>query len=648
MNYYSNIEEENKPRYVIISNFEIWRIYQEEKLIAEFHITDIKDYLHYFEFIREEGFYNGAIEAYEQDKSKQFELTTNASAIITNFFNSIIESGYPKNDAINFTFRSIAILYWEDCNILQERDSFVNLIYSSDPSGKGLGLKINDCFEMIKRVGNDRTYFKSYPYDDLFAEPIQILEFNNKTKKTFDMLCKYEWRTIRPQIIGSIFQGLMPEEERHSQGAHFTSIENIHKVIDPLFLDEFYERSKSQNVDELRNFHKELSETYFLDPACGSGNFLFTTFEEIKDIEKRIIRITKDEEKIELSQFYGFELSYVGSQLARFALKISYHQMTNTWPKKTARIINDNALRLDWSQYPSNKHLSYIYGNPPFVSVAGRVRMSKSQIEDMHSLFINYKRLDYATAWFKKADNYIKEVNDKCKCAFVATHGIIQPTSASILWKQMNSKIIFNEPPFKWSNESSKEAQVFVVVIGFAKESNVQIRPTFKKYELKKIKRSIGFKHDFKRSSATSQHPHLCKINDILLHRKFGYKKRIPIHLHQTQHTEEVIIYSDGTFFEYAIFVSNVMDIWHREFTPITKGMFSLSPEVFKCFPIPDISEENKQRIATLGEDYYNNPTETKLTEINENINSLYNFNNLSDEQKLDRLYELYRNKISN
>jgi hypothetical protein len=325
--------------------------------------------------------------------------------------------------------------------------------------------------------------------------------------------CKLDWGKISPAIFGSLFQSVMDAEHRRNLGAHYTSEKNIMKLIKPLFLDELWDEfhAAGENHNKLRALHGKISKLRFLDPACGCGNFLITAYRELRMIELAIVeKLLKDPNTgttklvmninqyflVDLDQFYGIELGEFASQIAGVAMFLIDHQCNMMVSdrfgeyipliplQKSAIIVNDNALRLDWQSIikpleveVEEPRFHYILGNPPFV---GKQLQDSSQKEDMEIIFNDVKGfgvLDYVCCWYVKAAAYIQDHNKMAessitKAAFVSTNSICQGEQVGILWSQLflkyKTKILFAHQTFKWGNEAKNNAAVHVVIIGFS------------------------------------------------------------------------------------------------------------------------------------------------------------------------------------
>ena len=353
---------------------------------------------------------------------------------------------------------------------------------------------------------DDNPDLAAFPYVNggLFSdENIEIPPFTDEIRNL--LLNKasedFNWAEISPTIFGAVFESTLNPETRRSGGMHYTSIENIHKVIDPLFLDELkaeldeicanpVERTRTA---KLRVFQRKLASLTFLDPACGSGNFLTETYLSLRRLENKILvelshgqvtmySASESPIQVSISQFYGIEINDFAVTVAKTALWIAESQMMKETekillvplqflPLKTnAFIVEGNALQVDWESVIPKSKLNYIMGNPPFV---GASLMTKSQKSDAVDIFGKVKRsnsIDYVGAWYYKAAKYIKDT--PIHVAFVSTNSITQGEQVSTLWEKLITEyrieIIFAYRTFKWSSEATEKAAVHCVVIGFA------------------------------------------------------------------------------------------------------------------------------------------------------------------------------------
>lgn len=337
----------------------------------------------------------------------------------------------------------------------------------------------------------------AFPYVNggLFAD--ENIEIPRLGEDVIDLILEkassdFDWSAISPTIFGAVFESTLNPETRRSGGMHYTSIENIHKVIDPLFLDELrgeLEEIREIPVDKTRKtrlevFQAKLAGLTFLDPACGSGNFLTETYLSLRRLENQVLELLYHGQtlmaggefiKVSIGQFYGIEINDFAVTVAKTALWIAESQMmkeTEDIINKTldflplrsyANITEGNALRLDQEQIIPKAKLNYIMGNPPFV---GFTYMTTKQKDDMQIVFPKAKNLDFVCAWYKIASDYIQ--GTKIECGFVSTNSITQGETVSSLWRFLNIKINFAYRTFIWDSEAKIKAHVHCVIIGFS------------------------------------------------------------------------------------------------------------------------------------------------------------------------------------
>lgn len=412
--------------------------------------------------------------------------------------------------------RLVFCLYAEDAGIFGQRNMFHDYLEAYEV--KDCRRAIIELFKTLATPILERDEYleedlAQFPYVNggLFAdETIEVPPFTEEIKQL--LLTKtsedFNWRDISPTIFGAVFESTLNPETRRSGGMHYTSIENIHKVIDPLFLDElkneFQEilqiqvrRTKDKRLDEFQN---KLAGLTFLDPACGSGNFLTETYLSLRRLENEVIQekvngqITLGEVrnpiKVSIQQFYGIEINDFAVTVAKTALWIAESQMLEETksivygfnddflPLKTyVNITEGNALRIDWNDVISVEKLSYIMGNPPFVGFSFQ---TKEQKADILSVYIDEKgksyktagKVDYVAGWYFKASQYIWKT--KIRVAFVSTNSITQGEQVSNVWKPLYERfgihINFAYRTFIWDSEANVKAHVHCVIIGFSGE----------------------------------------------------------------------------------------------------------------------------------------------------------------------------------
>ena len=336
--------------------------------------------------------------------------------------------------------------------------------------------------------------FQCPPNGGLFAEQIDIPQFTDELRETLlqHASLDFDWSEISPTIFGGVFESTLNPETRRSGGMHYTSIENIHKVIDPLFYNDLRktfddcleETNIKKRMQKLHGLQDKMANLKFFDPACGSGNFLTETYLSLRRLENEIIKQIYSVEqlnafenpiKVSIHQFYGIEINDFAVTVATTALwiseaqmmaeteKIIHHDIDFLPLKSYANITEGNSLRIAWEKVCQKEELDYIIGNPPFV---GFTFMTKEQKEDMQQLFPGIKNLDYVCCWYKKANDFIQGTT--IECAFVSTNSIAQGETVARFYSQLNYKINFAYQSFVWSSEASQKAAVHCVIIGFA------------------------------------------------------------------------------------------------------------------------------------------------------------------------------------
>ena len=341
--------------------------------------------------------------------------------------------------------------------------------------------------------------FQSLPYVNggLFRDHYDIPVFSARSRKMMIDAGELNWSEINPDIFGSMFQAVIDPEERHNLGQHYTSVTNIMKVIEPLFLNEFREElERAENLSQknvrakaLHELHDRMAKVKIFDPACGSGNFLIIAYKELRKLEMELFEALNafPVSRITVDQFYGIEISDFACETATLSLWLAEHQMNLEYQKRFKRsltslplkdgahIVCANACRKEWEDVcPKNKGDEiYILGNPPFYGSHLQTKEQKSDMSCVFSGIKNYKNLDYVACWFFKGAQYLYKT--KIQCAFVATNSICQGEQVAMLWPHIFSKnleIGFAHQSFLWRNNAKKNAAVYCVIIGIRPKSN--------------------------------------------------------------------------------------------------------------------------------------------------------------------------------
>lgn len=419
--------------------------------------------------------------------------------------------------------RLVFCLYAEDAGIFGHHGMFHD--YLAEYDTRHMRKALIELFQVLDTAPEDRDpYLKNdnpnlaaFPYVNggLFAnEDIEIPPFTDEIRSLLlnKASSDFNWSEISPTIFGAVFESTLNPETRRSGGMHYTSIENIHKVIDPLFLDdlkkEFEEiceiAVEKTRERKLKEFQKKLAALTFLDPACGSGNFLTETYISLRRLENEVLRILSHGQisfgdadwnpiQVSISQFYGIEINDFAVTVARTALWIAESQMMKETesivlihldflPLKTnANIVEGNALRMDWEGVVPKHKLSYIMGNPPFVGFKMQTSEQRQEIQELCGKEISRAGfLDYVCGWYIKTAQYIHKT--EIRCAFVSTNSITQGEQPAILWEYLYAKNIgidFAHRTFVWSSESQKKASVHCVIIGFSEKGRTNNRIIF-------------------------------------------------------------------------------------------------------------------------------------------------------------------------
>lgn len=403
-----------------------------------------------------------------------------------------------------FLSRLLFCFFAEDTGIFEEEGVFTNsLAQHTQPDGSDTHIFLNELFKRLNSKRGDEfpIYLADkFPYVNggLFRDPIEPPRFTSKARKILIALGELQWQDINPDIFGSMIQAVVLPEYRSDLGMHYTSVENILKLIKPLFLDELKEEFEKHrdNAAQLRKLIMRMSKMKFFDPACGSGNFLIITYKELRVLEieilQRIIELQPpallEYTEIKLSQFYGIELDDFAHEMAILSLWLAEHQMNKVFEERLAgfgesqpilplkeagQIVQGNAAYINWDDACPNDtdNEIYIIGNPPYL---GSRNQDDEQKKDMKFVFQNdYKSLDYVSIWFYKGAKYIEDTN--AQLAFVSTNSICQGEQIALTWPRIlndNIEISFAHNSFKWSNHAKGNAGVTVIIVGIRNKSN--------------------------------------------------------------------------------------------------------------------------------------------------------------------------------
>ncbi len=493
--YVVSLPVSEHPRWIVTCNFSEFLVYDMEQPNGEpqqILLENLGKEYYRLQFL---------VDAKSEHLSKEMEVSIKAGDIVGQIYEALLKQ-YDDNspEALRWLnilcVRLVFCLYAEDAGIFT-RDQFHDF------------LVIYEAKEQEKRSKYLQAELAAFPYTNggLFEEQIEIPQFTEELKQTLlkNASLDFDWSEISPTIFGAVFESTLNPETRRSGGMHYTSIENIHKVIDPLFLNDLRkeldeileEKVEKQRQKKLVAYQDKLASLTFLDPACGSGNFLTETYLSLRRLENEAIRERYHGQtmlgafvnpiKVSIQQFYGIEINDFAVTVATTALWISEAQMLNETEriihqdidflplKSYTNITEGNALRIDWETVVPKDHLNYIMGNPPFV---GNNYMNDSQRADLAPFFPKNKTLDYVCCWYMKAAAYID--GTQISCALVSTNSITQGEQVPLLWKELFNSygihIDFAHRTFRWDSEASLKAHVHCVIVGFSSALNNRVK----------------------------------------------------------------------------------------------------------------------------------------------------------------------------
>ena len=534
--YFDGIAERDLPRYILVSDFGRFRLYDlEENSETEFKLPDLPRHIKHFAFIA--GYRTQVIRP-------QNPVNIKAAERMGRLHDRLKASGYQGHALEVLLVRLLFCLFAEDTGIFQPAGAFrLWLDERTAPDGSDLGPQLAQFFQVLDTPEDARSknldeQLFAFPWVNgrLFAETLPIAAFDAAMREALLDCTALDWSAISPAIFGALFQSIMDDRARRNLGAHYTSEENILKLIKPLFLDELwaeFERVKN-NRNRLFEFHKKLRSLTFFDPACGCGNFLVIAYRELRTLELEVLRTVHQEQgsrfldihqeiQLDVDQFHGIEIEEFPAQIAQVALWLMDHQMNvrvseefgmyfARIPLKTSpHIVHGNALTLDWNDVLPAERASYVFGNPPFV---GAKFMSDEQREDARRVFQGIHGgglLDFVAAWYVKAARYI--VGSSTRCAFVSTNSITQGEQIGVLWGCLLAQgmhIHFAHRTFQWSNEARGMAAVHCVIIGFG-AFEVAGKTIFEYEDIKGESHAV---------SAANINPYLVDAPDVVLVRR--------------------------------------------------------------------------------------------------------------------------------
>ena len=545
-----------QPRWIVVCNFQTFEIHDMNRPNDEPEVlllSDLEKDFHRLDFLVDTG---------KEHIKKEMEISLQAGELVGVLYDALLKQY--KDPTAPETLKSlnklcvrlVFCLYAEDAGIFGSKSMFHDYLENHRSEDRRAFINLfrvldQDTPQRDKYLDDDLAAFP-YVNGGLFAD--EDIEIPRLGDEVIDLILRrasedFNWSDISPTIFGAVFESTLNPETRRSGGMHYTSIENIHKVIDPLFLDGLkaeFEEISAVTVDRTRKakleaFQRKLASLKFLDPACGSGNFLTETYISLRRLENETISLLHKGQimldmgnpiQVSIGQFYGIEINDFAVTVAKTALWIAESQMMKETEdvvhmtldflplKSYANITEGNALRLDWESVVSKHKLNYIMGNPPFV---GHQWRSKEQAEDLEAVCRDIPKcgkLDYVCGWYNKAADYMQGTN--IHTAFVSTNSISQGESVGILWKPLFEKgvdIEFAYRTFVWTSEAKDKAAVHCVIVGFTCGTSSRTKLLFESERSKIVSHINGYLLDApemfinSRGSALHEYPSIVQGN---------------------------------------------------------------------------------------------------------------------------------------
>lgn len=560
--YSSELPYSKRPRWIVTSNFKSFYIYDMEKPGGDPEIIlleELEKEYYRLQFLVEEG---------NTNLQREMEVSIAAGDIVGLLYDALAKQYVdPTTEramkSLNILcVRFVFCLYAEDAGIFGKHGMFHDYLEEFD--AKHMRKAVIELFQVLDTKPEERDPYleeslAAFPYVNggLFAnENIEIPQFTDEIRQLLleKASADFNWSEISPTIFGAVFESTLNPETRRSGGMHYTSIENIHKVIDPLFLDDLkneLEEIRQISVlrtkqKKLKDFQKKLAGLRWLDPASGSGNFLTETYISIRRLENAVIKELQGGQitfgfdglspiQVSIDQFYGIEINDFAVTVAKTALWIAESQMMKETedivhmnleflPLTTnAYIVEGNALQLDWEDVVSKNQLSYIMGNPPFV---GYSLQSKEQKNDILSIYVDEKgkpyktagKIDYVAGWYFKASKFMQ--GTAIRTAFVSTNSITQGEQVAGVWKPLYERfdihIDFAHRTFRWDSEASLKAHVHCVIVGFSVANNQDKRKIYSNGRFKEVKNINAYLLEAPNEFISNRNKPLCDVPQMI------------------------------------------------------------------------------------------------------------------------------------
>lgn len=501
LQYFPHLKDSELPRYVLRSDFQAFELHDlDEGSETAFRLAELPEFVEHF------GFVLGVQKRTFRD---QDPVNIEALKLVGELYDLLSEANIDGEELDRYLVRLVLCFFADDTGIFEPRDAFADLVeHRTREDGTDLGRCIAEVFQALNTPDARRSKaldpdLAGFPYidGDLLKERLLIQSFDSAMRERLLEACRFDWSRISPAVFGALFQSLMDPAQRRAQGTHYTTEKNILKVIEPLFLDDLrteFSRLKARKDNrrraDLEAFHQRLGAIRCFDPACGCGNFLVIAYRELRLLEIDVIRELRAYQAAEgqqvidapalslinVDQFYGIELGAKPVRIAETALWMMDHTMNNRLSlefgqsyariplRVSSRIVQADALEIDWADVLPPDDCAYVLGNPPFGGAKLQSETQREQVRRIAELGSSGGTLDYVAAWFLKAGEYARRGG--ARIGFVATGSITQGEQAGQLWPKLlrrsELEIAFAHRTFAWGSDVRGKAHVHVVIVG--------------------------------------------------------------------------------------------------------------------------------------------------------------------------------------
>ena len=493
--YFDALPEHERPRFILVSDFRTFELHDlSERATVTFPLAELPAHVEDFGFI---------VGVQRRTFRDQDPANIEAAELVGRLHDALDDAGYRGHDLERFLVRVVFCLFADDTGVFEPRDILFDFLESrTRKDGTDLGPILAQLFQVLNTMEGDRTAtldeeLARFPYvnGDLFDGPLRIPAFDASMREKLLDACRFDWSNISPAIFGALFQSVMDPAERRAQGAHYTTEKNILKVIEPLFLDDLRTefarlrlRKDNRRRADLRRFQEKLGRMTLFDPACGCGNFLIIAYRELRELEIEVLKEIHPERQldalaetlsvVDVDQFYGIEMGEFPARIAETALWMMDHIMNNrlslefgqTYTRipltSSPHIVHGDALEMDWAEVLPPESCSFVFGNPPFGGAKYQSPEQREQVRQVARLGKRSGTLDYVTAWFIKAGEYVQD--GRARIGFVATNSITQGEQVAQLWpilfRRCRLEIAFAHRTFAWGSDARGVAHVHVVI----------------------------------------------------------------------------------------------------------------------------------------------------------------------------------------